>query len=83
MKRIEIKNAKHYASGEKVTIFIENGVFTESLTGDPDEIIDAEGLTVFPGLIDMHCHLREPGYEYREDIKSGTKSAAKGGFTSV
>lgn len=83
MKRIEIKNGKHYVSGEKVTIFIENGVFTESLTGDPDEIIDAEGLTVFPGLIDMHCHLREPGYEYREDIKSGTKSAAKGGFTSV
>ena len=41
MKRIEIKNGKHYASGEKVTIFIENGVFTESLTGDPDEIIDA------------------------------------------
>jgi dihydroorotase len=83
MKRIEIKNGKHYASGEKVTICIENGVFTENLSGDPDEVIDAEGLTVFPGLIDMHCHLREPGYEYREDIKSGTKSAAKGGFTSV
>ena len=83
MKRIEIKNGKHYVSGEKVTIFIENGVFTESLSGDPDEVIDAEGLTVFPGLIDMHCHLREPGFEYREDIKSGTKSAAKGGFTSV
>ncbi len=83
MKRIEIKNGKHYASGENVTICIENGVFTEILSGDPDEVIDAEGLTVFPGLIDMHCHLREPGYEYREDIKSGTKSAAKGGFTSV
>ena len=83
MKRIEIKNGKHYVSGEKVTICIENGVFTESLSGEPDEVIDAEGLTVFPGLIDMHCHLREPGYEYREDIKSGTKSAAKGGFTSV
>ena len=83
MKRIEIKNAKHFASGEKVTIFIENGVFTDSLSADADEVIDAEGLTVFPGLIDMHCHLREPGFEYREDIKSGTKSAAKGGFTSV
>ncbi len=83
MKRIEIKNAKHYCSGEKITVYIENGVFTDKLTGDADEIIDAEGLTLFPGLIDMHCHLREPGFEYREDIKSGTASAAKGGFTSV
>ena len=83
MKRIEIKNAKHFASGEKVTVYIENGVFTDSLLGEADEVIDAEGLTVFPGLIDMHCHLREPGFEYREDIKTGTKSAAKGGFTSV
>ena len=83
MKRIEIKNAKHFASGEKVTVYIENGVFTDSLSGEADEVIDAEGLTVFPGLIDMHCHLREPGFEYREDIKTGTKSAAKGGFTSV
>ena len=83
MKRIEIKNAKHFASGEKVNVYIENGVFTDSLSGEADEVIDAEGLTVFPGLIDMHCHLREPGFEYREDIKTGTKSAAKGGFTSV
>ena len=83
MKRIEIKNAKHYCSEEKINVYIENGVFTDKLTGDADEIIDAEGLTLFPGLIDMHCHLREPGFEYREDIKSGTASAAKGGFTSV
>jgi len=83
MKRIEIKNAKHYCSGDTITVYIENGVFTDKLTGDADEIIDAEGLTLFPGLIDMHCHLREPGFEYREDIKSGTASAAKGGFTSV
>ena len=76
MKRIEIKNAKHYCSGEKITVYIENGAFTDKLTGDADEIIDAEGLTLFPGLIDMHCHLREPGFEYREDIKSGTASAA-------
>ena len=83
MKTIEIRNAKHFASNETVTIYIENGVFTDSISGEPDEVIDANGLTVFPGLVDMHCHLREPGYEYREDIKSGTKSAAKGGFTSV
>ncbi len=47
------------------------------------EIIDGTGLTAFPGLIDMHCHLREPGLEYKEDIESGTKSAKAGGFTGV
>jgi len=46
-------------------------------------IIDAAGMLVTPGLVDMHVHLREPGYEYKEDIQSGTRAAAAGGFTSV
>ncbi|MDP3937986.1 MAG: dihydroorotase [Deltaproteobacteria bacterium] len=45
--------------------------------------IDASGKWVVPGLIDMHCHLREPGHEYKESILTGTRSAAAGGFTSV
>lgn len=45
--------------------------------------IDAKGLFVFPGLIDMHTHLREPGYEYKETIATGTLAAVRGGFTSV
>ena len=45
--------------------------------------INGKGLHILPGLVDMHCHLREPGYEYKEDIESGTKSAAAGGFTSI
>ena len=48
-----------------------------------DEIIDAEGLVVAPGFIDMHVHFREPGQEYKEDIESGTRAAAAGGFTGV
>ena len=47
------------------------------------EIIDAGGLVVSPGLIDMHVHLRDPGYEYKEDIFSGARAAAAGGFTAV
>ncbi len=48
-----------------------------------DEIIDAGGKHVFPGLVDIHCHLRDPGQTYKEDIITGTRAAAKGGFTTV
>ena len=48
-----------------------------------EEIIDATGLHVFPGLIDMHVHLREPGFEKKENIESGARAAVKGGFTQV
>lgn len=55
----------------------------ESIDCEDCEIIDAKGKYVLPGLVDAHCHLRDPGYEYKEDIESGTRSAAMGGFTSV
>ncbi|MBA3011774.1 MAG: dihydroorotase [Proteobacteria bacterium] len=47
------------------------------------QVVDATGMIVVPGLIDMHVHLREPGHEYKETIESGLKAAAKGGFTAV
>ena len=47
------------------------------------EILDAKGLIVAPGFIDLHCHLREPGQEMSETIETGTRSAARGGFTAV
>lgn len=48
-----------------------------------DEIIDAEGKIVAPGLIDVHVHFRDPGLTYKEDIQTGSKAAARGGFTTV
>lgn len=74
---------------DKVTdIFIDKGVIAEvgadsELEGLEMEVIDASGKIVSPGLVDMHVHLRDPGQEYKEDIETGTKSAAFGGVTSV
>lgn len=73
---------------EVTDIFIDKGVISEvgkddELTGIEMVIIDASGKIVAPGLVDMHCHLRDPGQEYKEDIETGTRSAAYGGITSV
>ena len=67
-------------------ILIEEGIIKE--IGNIDEIpgcdfIDAGGKYVIPGLVDAHCHLRDPGYEYKEDIESGSASAVMGGFTTI
>ncbi|MDY0300818.1 MAG: dihydroorotase [Trichlorobacter sp.] len=68
-------------------ILVQDGMIKElgqNLAASADaEIIDASGNYVVPGLIDMHVHLRDPGYEYKEDIVSGTRAAVTGGFTSV
>ncbi|MEG0238686.1 MAG: dihydroorotase [Anaerorhabdus sp.] len=50
---------------------------------DVEEIIDCAGLHIFPGFIDPHVHLREPGYSYKETMSAGTKAAAHGGYTTV
>lgn len=67
-------------------IMIEDGKVVE-IGSDLDitngDLIDASGKYVLPGLVDAHCHLRDPGFEYKEDIESGTRSAAMGGFTSI
>ncbi|MGH7964424.1 MAG: amidohydrolase family protein, partial [Candidatus Binatia bacterium] len=54
-----------------------------SFVGVGDTGIDAGGLIVAPGLIDLHVHLREPGYEYKETVLTGTQAAVAGGFTAV
>ena len=67
-------------------ILLENGRIARIGTGlsaAGAKVLDASGLHIFPGLIDMHVHLREPGYEYKEDIASGSAAAVRGGFTQV
>ncbi|MDR3049847.1 MAG: dihydroorotase [Elusimicrobiota bacterium] len=67
----------------KGDIFIENGIIVSKPNNQPKKIIDGQGKIAVPGLIDIHCHLREPGLESKETIKTGTYSAAKGGITTV
>ncbi len=67
-------------------ILIEDGQIAEigdCLDYDVDEVIDAKGFVVAPGLVDMHVHLREPGFTHKEDIKSGCEAAAAGGVTTI
>ncbi|ADI84107.1 dihydroorotase [Geobacter sulfurreducens] len=72
---------------EVLDILVENGAIKELGKGLAAPagagVVDAAGLIVTPGLIDMHVHLRDPGLEYKEDIVTGTRAAAAGGFTSV
>lgn len=73
---------------EKLDLFVSDGKIAKlgkagALSADHARVIDATGKLVVPGLIDMHVHLREPGFEYKETISTGTESAKAGGFTSI
>ena len=66
-------------------LFDENGIIEVSplIEDDDCEIIDGAGCVVLPGLIDVHVHLREPGFEHKETIATGSMAAAHGGFTTI
>ena len=73
-------------TNEVMDILIEDGIISKiekNIIGKADKIINAEGNWVTPGFIDVHVHLREPGFEYKETIATGTRSAAKGGYTTI
>ena len=80
---IIIKNGRVIspASGldEKSDLLEDNGVIVKiekSIKGNSARVIDASGMVVAPGFMDLHVHLREPGFEYKEDIESGARAAA-------
>jgi dihydroorotase len=77
------KTKKHLniiVNKERVEKLTSSGI---SRADDFDEVIDATNLVVAPGLIDIHVHLRDPGFKYKETIKTGSQSAVAGGFTSI
>lgn len=74
-------------TSKKKDILIDDGIIVKIEdnidTSQVNDVIDINGKWMLPGFIDAHCHLREPGFEYKESIASGTRSAARGGFTSI
>jgi dihydroorotase len=90
MKRTLIKNGRVLDPKNSIDqicdLYIEGGNISQigiDLNISADQIIEAKDLIVTPGLVDMHVHLREPGFEYKETIATGTRSAVAGGFTTV
>ena len=89
---ILIKNGDCFNSAGKLEsgteILLTNGLISDigknlEQSNTIDEILDARGLLVFPGLVDMHVHLRDPGFTHKETLTTGSSSAVKGGFTTI
>ena len=90
MKTILIKNARVIDPSQnldkKADLLVADGVvkeLSETIAATVDETIEAEGLILAPGLVDMHVHLRDPGQTHKEDVYSGCRAAAAGGVTSL
>ena len=82
-----IKNATVLTENgfQKTDLFIDNGIVVSAGSGNfsEAEVFDFNNCYIFPGFADVHVHLREPGFSYKETIKSGTLACAHGGFTDV
>ncbi len=80
MSAFQVKGAT-LLDGSRGDFFIDKGVFVD--TASNATVIDADGLQALPGLVDLHTHLREPGFEQNETVLTGSRAAATGGFTAV
>ena len=88
MTNLLLKNGTVYVDGalKKADLLIEDGIITkieEGIFTENCPVVDIDKLYIIPGLTDVHVHLREPGYSYKETIATGTRAAARGGFTTV
>ena len=80
-----LKNAR-LASDQPVDLLLKDGLIAAmglDLAADGEEVLDCAGRTVLPAFVDLHCHWRTPGFEYKEDIATGSAAAAAGGYTFV
>ena len=85
LKGARVVDYKNKLDG-KMDILLENEKIAKintEINGKADKIIDCTDYIMIPGMIDMHCHLREPGFEQKETIETGSKSAVAGGFTTI
>ncbi|KRQ86237.1 Dihydroorotase [Caloramator mitchellensis] len=81
IKNVNIVDSSDVFCGD---VYIKNGKIEEIGNLNRDcEILDGEGLSLLPSFVDLHAHFREPGYEYKEDLLSGSMAAVKGGYTAV
>ena len=75
--------------GRPLEIYVKDGKIAavgqdlSALAAENETVVDAGGLTVLPAFVDLHCHWRTPGFEYKEDIETGSRAAAAGGYTFV
>ncbi len=86
MKNIALQGGSFFnENGELKTgdVYIVNGKLTYEKPEQEDDIVQLEQKLVLPGLVDLHVHLREPGGERKETIATGSRAAAKGGFTTI
>ncbi|MFZ5996210.1 MAG: dihydroorotase [Nitrospirota bacterium] len=80
---LSMKNGRHEGGEARKRGKSEMQKRERTAEGDDAIIIDAKGMVIIPGLVDMHTHLREPGFEHKETIRTGTLAALRGGFTTV
>ncbi len=77
------RNADIVVKDGKIEKYIQKEHYPPEAEAAADQVLDAKGLVVAPGLVDVHVHFRDPGLTYKEDIHTGAAAAAKGGFTTV
>ena len=85
LKNARVVDHKNKLDGKMDILLIDDKIskIAEKIEETADKELDCENYIIIPGMIDMHCHLREPGFEYKETIETGSKSAVAGGFTTI